>query len=40
MFDFAFASKVAPLALKHHPAPPTNVAWGEVYQVTLDRVPA
>ena len=32
-----FASKVAHLALKHHPAPPTNLAWGEVYQVTLTR---
>jgi len=27
-----YMTKVAPLALKHHPAPPTNLAWGEVYQ--------
>ena len=27
------SSQVAPLALKHHPAPPANLAWGEVYQV-------
>ena len=34
------SSQVAPLALKHHPAPPANLAWGEVYQVMVPSLSA